>query len=110
MSADRYDPPTALTPTLSHSLPSNVNPCSHLFSILSSLLPARITIKLLAPSESPGSQLFIASEILSDYMGDDQLSEVCAALIAQLGKLKRIGMGWEDKRLFLDFYKSKEHD
>ena len=43
-------------------------------------------------------------------MGDDQLSEVCAALIAQLGKLKRIGMGWEDKRLFLDFYKSKEHD
>lgn len=111
MSADRYDPPKALAPTLSHSLPSNLlNPLSHLFSIATSLVLAQITIRLLAPSESPGSQLFMASEILSDYIGDDQLSEACAILIAQMGKMKRIGMGWEDKSLFLDFYKSKEHE
>lgn len=52
----------------------------------------------------------MASEILSDYIGDDPLSEACAILIAQMGKMKRIGMGWEDKSLFLDFYKSKEHE
>jgi hypothetical protein len=69
-----------------------------------------MTIKLLAPSESPGSQLFMASEILSDYRGDDPFAEACAILISQMGKLKRIGMGWEDKSLFLDFYKSKEQE
>jgi hypothetical protein len=109
--SDRYDPPKALAPTLSHSVPSDLlNPISHLFAITSSLVLAHITIRLLAPSESPGSQLFMASELLSDYTGDDQLSETCAILIAQMGKLKRIGLGWEDKSLFLDFYKSKEHE
>ena len=111
MSADRYDPPKAIAPTLSQSLPFPLlNPLLHLFSISSSLVPAQMTIRLLAPSESPGSQLFLASEILPDHIGDDQLSEACAILIAQMGKLKRVGMGWEDKSLFLDFYKSKEHE
>jgi len=104
----RYDPPTILSPTLSHSIPSNTfNPLSHVFSLGMSLSSAQMSIRLLKPSESPGSQLFISSEILSEYTGEDQLSETCAVLIAHLGKLKRTGMGWEDKSSFLDFYNSK---
>lgn len=66
-----------------------------------------MSIRLLAPSDSPGNHLFMASEILADYTGDDQLSETCASLIAQMGKLKRMGMGWEDKTRFFEFYKVK---
>jgi hypothetical protein len=66
-----------------------------------------MSIRLLKPSESPGSQLFISSDILSDYTGEDQLSETCAVLIAHLGKLKRTGMGWEEKSSFLEFYNGK---
>jgi hypothetical protein len=39
---------------------------------------------------------------------DDILAEACAVLIAQMGKMKRIGMGWEDKATLLDLYKSKQ--
>lgn len=66
-----------------------------------------MSIRLLAPSDSPGNQLFMASEILAGYVGDDQLSETCAFLISQMGKLKRMGMGWEDKIRFFEFYKGK---
>jgi len=104
----RYDPPTVLSPTLSYSIPSNTfNPLSHVFSLGMSLSSAQMSIRLLKPSESPGSQLFISSEILSDYTGEDQLSETCAVLIGHLGKLKRTGMGWEEKSSFLDFYNGK---
>jgi len=105
----RYDAPTVLSPTLSHSIPSNrFNPLSHVFSLGMSLSSAQMSIRLLKPSESPGSQLFISSEILSEYKGEDQLSETCAVLIAHLGKLKRTGMGWEEKSSFLDFYNTKK--
>lgn len=105
----RYDPPTILSPTLSYSIPSTTfNPLSHVFSLGMSLSSAQMSIRLLKPSESPGSQLFISSEILSEYTGEDQLSETCAVLISHLGKLKRTGMGWEEKGSFLEFYsKSK---
>lgn len=68
---------------------------------------AEISIRQLAPSESPSSQLFISSDVLSNYSGNDQLSETCAVLIAQMAKLKRTGMGWEDKSNFLEFYRGK---
>ncbi|KAF8812348.1 hypothetical protein BYT27DRAFT_7132843 [Phlegmacium glaucopus] len=104
----RYDPPTIYSPTLSHSIPSNtLNPLSHVFSLGMSISSAQMSIRLLKPSESPSSQLFIASEILSDYAGEDPLSETCAALIAHIGKLKRTGMGWEEKGSFLEFYNGK---
>jgi hypothetical protein len=104
----RYDPPTVLSPTLSYSIPSNTfNPLLHVFSLGMSLSSAQMSIRLMKPSESPGSQLFISSEILSEYTGEDQLSETCAVLIAHLGKLKRTGMGWEEKSSFLEFYNSK---
>ncbi|RDB22460.1 hypothetical protein Hypma_010306 [Hypsizygus marmoreus] len=105
----RYDPPTSMAPTLTLSIPStSLNPLPHLFTIAASITPPTISIRLLAPSESPSSQLFIVSEIITDHAhNEDQLTEVCAALIAQIGKMKRTGMGWEDKASFLEFYRGK---
>ncbi|KIM46284.1 hypothetical protein M413DRAFT_65627 [Hebeloma cylindrosporum] len=104
----RYDPPTLLTPTLTHAIPSDtLNPLAHLFLLSASISAAEISIRQLAPSESPSSQLFLSSDVLSNYSGDDQLSETCAVLIAQMAKLKRTGMGWEDKSNFLEFYRGK---
>jgi hypothetical protein len=105
---NRYDPPTVLAPTLTRSIPStSFNPIAHLFTIATSITPPTISIRLLAPSDSPSSQLFIASEFITEFAGEDQLAESCAALIAQIGKMKRTGMGWEDKASFLDFYRGK---
>ncbi|KAG6902288.1 hypothetical protein C0995_001898 [Termitomyces sp. Mi166 len=105
----RYDPPTTTRPTPTLSIPSpSLNPLPHLFSLASSVVPPIISIRLLAPSESPSSPLFVVSEIITDFAShDDQLTEVSAVLISQLGKMKRMGMGWEDKASFLDFYKDK---
>lgn len=58
---------------------------------------------MLPLSESPSSQLFVVSEVVSEP-AIDTLSEVCAVLIAKIGKMKRIGFGWEDKVSFLDLY------
>ncbi|KAF9568960.1 hypothetical protein CPC08DRAFT_678544 [Agrocybe pediades] len=104
----RYDPPTDLAPTLTLPIPLGIlNPLPHIFTLMTSLSFAQVTIRLLAPSESPGSQLFVASDVLSDYTGDDMLTEASAALIAHMGKLKRTSLGWEDKSNFLEFYRGK---
>ncbi|KAI0693790.1 hypothetical protein BC835DRAFT_1352071 [Cytidiella melzeri] len=105
----RYDPPTNLSPTLSHSIASStLNPLAHVFKLTTGLVPLTMSIRLLAPSESPSSAMFMASDFASGLRSDDILSECCAALIAQLGKMKRVGMGWEDKAAFMEFYKGKK--
>ncbi|CAK5275586.1 unnamed protein product [Mycena citricolor] len=104
----RYDPPTQHAATLAHTIPGAGNPLGHLFSTAASLAPQSVSVRLLAPSESPGSQLFLASEVLGNYSEGDQLSEACAVLIAQMGKMKRTGLGWEDKVRFLDLFRAKE--
>ncbi|KAF9653457.1 hypothetical protein BDM02DRAFT_3135724 [Thelephora ganbajun] len=102
----RYDPPTNFIPSISHSIPSNVlNPFPHLFTLASTLSPLTVSIRLLIPSESPSSATFMLSNVLPNGLdGGDVLTETSATLIAQLGKVKRIGMGWEDKASFLEFY------
>lgn len=62
-----------------------------------------MSVRMLPLSESPSSQLFIVSEVVQDP-GVDVLAEVCAVLIARIGKMKSIGFGWEDKVSFLDLY------
>ncbi|KAF7331993.1 hypothetical protein MKEN_00079600 [Mycena kentingensis (nom. inval.)] len=103
----RYDPPTHYSATLAHSVPTTANPIPHLWSIATSLAPQAVSIRLLAPSESPSSPVFVTSEFLSGPDDADPLAETCGALIAQIGKMKRTGMGWEDKTLFLSFFRSK---
>ncbi|KAJ7228759.1 hypothetical protein GGX14DRAFT_71501, partial [Mycena pura] len=104
----RYDPPTQFSTTLAHSVPTTFNPLSHAWSVATSLMPQAVSIRLLAPSESPSSQLFLASEVLTGANESDPLAEACGALIAQIGKMKRTGMGWEDKSLFLDLFRIKK--
>ncbi|KAI6130559.1 hypothetical protein EDD16DRAFT_1470768 [Pisolithus croceorrhizus] len=100
----RYDPPTPQRPSPSHPIESpSLNPLPHLFTLLSSLSPQPMSIRMLPPSESPSSDLFLASEVGVDPTVDS-LSEVCAILMARIGKMKRVRLGWEDKVAFLDLY------
>ncbi|KAJ7937145.1 hypothetical protein B0H13DRAFT_2226550 [Mycena leptocephala] len=103
----RYDPPTRFASTLAHTIPTALNPLSHMFSVATSLAPQAVSIRLLAPSESPSSQLFLASEVLTGSNEADPLADACAALIAQIGKMKRTGMGWEDKNRFFSYSTSR---
>ncbi|OAX43876.1 hypothetical protein K503DRAFT_846896 [Rhizopogon vinicolor AM-OR11-026] len=103
----RYDPPTPSQPSLSHSIPdTTLNPLRHLFKICTSLPPQTITIRQLPLSESPSSQLFMVNEVVPEPRSD-VLAEVCAVLIARIGKMKRVGFGWEDKNAFLHFYRGR---
>ncbi|KAJ7283748.1 hypothetical protein C8J57DRAFT_1293469 [Mycena rebaudengoi] len=105
----RYDPPTKFAATLAHTIPSAAfNPLPHMFSVAMSLAPQSVSIRLLAPSESPSSQLFLASDVLTGSNEADPLADSCAALIAQIGKMKRTGLGWEDKELFLNLFHTKK--
>ena len=70
--------------------------------------PARITIRLLPPSESPSSRTFLSEDIVASGGMKNFLTEACAMLTAQVGKLKRTGQGWEEKTSFLSFYDSKK--
>ncbi|TFY72754.1 hypothetical protein EVG20_g255 [Dentipellis fragilis] len=103
----RYDPPTAFSPTATHSIPTQMNPLAHLFTLASSFKPAPLSVRLLSASEGPSSPLFMASEVITADVGDDILAAVCEGLILQLGKFKRLTMGWEDKASFLEFYRQK---
>jgi len=61
-------------------------------------------IRLLAPSKSPSSGTIRPND---GPEGGDALAEASATLIAQVGKIKRTGLGWEDKASFLEFYNRK---
>lgn len=52
----------------------------------------------------------MASEIILDngVAPTDEISEACAVLMTQMAKIKRVGMGWEDKAAFLDFYRKRK--
>ncbi|QRV87712.1 hypothetical protein RhiJN_15730 [Ceratobasidium sp. AG-Ba] len=111
----RYDPPTSSAPTATHSIPSQSttlpNPLPHLFTLLlAPTLVQSLSIRLLAPSESPSSGSFLASDVILDggVAPVDEISEACAVLMAQAAKIKRVGMGWEDKAAFLDFYRKRK--
>lgn len=103
----RHDPPTVYAPTLTRPDatpgPAFLNPISHIFEITSSVVPLTVAICLLPPSESPGSQLFLVNEYIKGDFEEDQLAEASAGLISQIGRLKRTGMGWEDKASFFHY-------
>ena len=104
-----YDPPSAFSPSLSHSIPSSfINPLTHVFRVASCLAPFTVSIRLLSPSEAPSSGSFLLSEFLTGGTYPDELAECCAALMSQIGRFKRVGMGWEDKAAFLNLYKGKK--
>jgi hypothetical protein len=66
-----------------------------------------MTIRLLPPSESPSSGVFLSSDIIAAGGMKDFLTEASGMLTSQVGRLKRTGQGWEEKTSFLSFYYSK---
>lgn len=104
--AVRYEAPSSLQPTLTHTIPTSFNPIGRIFRIACTFMPSNVSIRLLAPADSPSAGSFVVSDVISGAVSD-QLSEACGALIATTGKLKRTGQGWEDKVAFLDFYRGK---
>ncbi|CAE6486569.1 unnamed protein product [Rhizoctonia solani] len=109
----RYDPPTPTTPSPTHSIPSQLgsfpNPAHHILKLLfAPALAQSLSIRMVAPSDSPSSGSFMASEVILDngIAPADEISEACAVLMAQAAKLKRVGMGWEDKAA--DFYRKRK--
>lgn len=67
-------------------------------------------MRLLPFSESPNTPGVLLNEIIPAHrVGEsDAIEEACATLIAGLGRIKRVGAGWEDKVAFLKFYTSKK--
>lgn len=108
----RYDPPTSSAPTLTYATALSgstlLGLVSHAFRIACFPFSSAVSIRLLAPSESPSSQLFIASDHIKGTPGEDPLAEASANLISQIGRLKRTGMGWEDKASFLHYQDQKQ--
>lgn len=92
----RYSPPTRLTPTLTHPIPSTpayLGPLPHLYSLLSSVSVQSFSVRRLHPSESP-----------KKIEWDSGLEET----LASTGRLKRLGgLGWKEKEAFLEFRKLK---
>ena len=69
-----------------------------------------MSVRLLPPAESPSSPSFMASEVVSSDVGNDTLSAACSGLISQLGKMKKMNLGWDDKVLFLKLYREKNRE
>lgn len=63
-------------------------------------------MRLLDPSESPTSGSYVADASAGQRgaAGEDALAEAVGGLISALSRLKRTGLGWEDKELFLEMY------
>ena len=108
----RVDAPTQFSPTSSCSVPCRLsifNPLPRMFRLSSSLLPHNFTIRLLAPSDG--------SSILNGFAGSqpdrspgasaDNVTEAYATMVGEVGRIKRVGFGWEDKEDFLNLYRAK---
>lgn len=102
LSFSRHDPPTSTSPTSTHSVPTSFNPLPHFWSLASSLTLFRsLTIRFLDESESPTSGSFQSDVSVSGNEHPDPLADACMGLIGNLSRLRRTGLGWEDKEGFL---------
>ncbi|KAG8218749.1 hypothetical protein J3R82DRAFT_4421, partial [Butyriboletus roseoflavus] len=70
----RHNLPTIFQPSPVHPIPSSAfNPLYHLFTTASSLSPQSMSVRMLPLSESPSSQLFVVSEVVSEPVIDTLL-------------------------------------
>ena len=58
-------------------------------------------------SGSSSMQTKSVSRSASSAAQTDVLAQCLTLIMLQLGRAKQIGMGWEDKEAFLDFWKEK---
>ncbi|WVO15244.1 hypothetical protein L204_102898 [Cryptococcus depauperatus] len=111
----KHSSPTAFSPSATCPLPK---PLKHL--LLSQLYtptlwPHRsLHIRTLHPAASPSSPSFLPGEILNtqpgglDAAGKDHRNvwrEACAVTLAETGRVRRVkGMGWLEKKAFLEYW------
>lgn len=100
----KHEPPSSLTASTTLSVPSaTLNPFRHVWALASSLSFAKgFQVRLLDPAESPTSAGYTADRTVGVGSGEDPLVEAVAGLISALSRLRRTGLGWEDKEVFLD--------
>ncbi|KAI5451715.1 hypothetical protein NCC49_001364 [Naganishia albida] len=108
----KHPSPTSYTPTATHSVPNNsFNPLPHIANtITQSLLPRQLNVRILHPHNSPSSGSFLPSETLdlaTTASNQNVMGECCAVLLRQLGRVKSVGLGWEDKDGFLVFLRER---
>ncbi|WVQ80134.1 hypothetical protein IAT38_002236 [Cryptococcus sp. DSM 104549] len=111
----RHSPPTGFAASATCPLPT---PLKHLF--FSQLYTPTafayrdLHVRTLHPAASPSSPSFLPSEILNnapgglDAAGKDHKAvwrEACATVLAETGRVRRVkGMGWVEKRAFLNYW------
>ena len=80
-----------------------------MFTLACSPIPHKLSIRMLALSDSPSSETFAVSGVAAslDEGSTDKLSEICATLIGEIGRMKKVGLGWEEKLTFLELYTAK---
>ncbi len=117
----RHPPPSPHQPSATHASPNPSlipNPLSHIFfSLLPTLLPRTLQVKILHPDSSLSSGDFLPSAVLgldappATFPGASAgavhreipvFSECVAALLVSVGRTKRLGLGWEDKVGFVE--------
>lgn len=115
----KYIKHSAPTPFAASAICPTPTPMRHLLSFFwtpGPVPPRSMTVRTLHPSGSPSSPSFLPSEILAntpgglDSAGKDGKGawrEACATVLAETGRVKRVrGMGWEEKKGFLEYWKS----
>lgn len=101
----RHEPPSCLTASTTLSVPNTVaNPLRHVWALASSMSFAKgFQVRLLDPAESPTAAGYTADRTAGGAgNGEDALVEAVAALISALSRLRRTGLGWEDKEVFAE--------
>ncbi|KDN52330.1 hypothetical protein K437DRAFT_243794 [Tilletiaria anomala UBC 951] len=105
----KHTPPSTQSPSSVLSVPGQrFNPLTHVWSLCASLNFSRsLQVRVLNPEESPSSEAFVADALVATTSAADPISELCGNLISQLSRLKRTGLGWEDKESFLALYRER---
>lgn len=93
-------------------LASWLHPIPHIVALCHDLTFARsVQVRLLDPEESPTSSTYqgttgVIGEVppLSSQPCSDALAEQVATLISNMSRLRRTGLGWQDKEKFLQIY------
>lgn len=111
----RHPAPAPFAQTATCSLP---RPIHHLLTTLlwtPNLLTSRsLLVRTLNPAASPSSPSFLPSEILASTPGgmeaagrDGAWREACSIVLAETGKIRRVRLGWVEKKGFLEYYNSR---
>ncbi|EPQ27467.1 uncharacterized protein PFL1_05005 [Pseudozyma flocculosa PF-1] len=117
----KHDPPSNLLSTTTLSVPTHLGPASsgsadetgwnplrHMWSLVCTLpVPRALTVRLLDPSESPTGRQYVADPASVNVDVLDPLADACAGLVANLSRLRRTNLGWEDKEAFLALMRSR---